>query len=106
MLYNVRLKAYRGGSPPRRGVTPTIALKDGRAIPQLGSVSSRSPGGATQGAVATACAAGYRHADTAAAYRNEGDGSAAIRARELESVWVTTKPAKCRPGCVGVNVAE
>jgi 2,5-diketo-D-gluconate reductase A len=75
---------------------PTIALRDGRAIPQLGfGVFQISPGAATQRAVEAALAAGYRHVDTAAAYGNEADVGAAIRASGLVpgSVWVTTKLA-------------
>jgi diketogulonate reductase-like aldo/keto reductase len=45
--------------------------------------------------VGAALAAGYRHVDTAAVYRNEADVGAAIRASGLASgsVWVTTKLA-------------
>jgi diketogulonate reductase-like aldo/keto reductase len=74
----------------------TIALRDGRAIPQLGfGVFQIPPGEDTQAAVAAALAAGYRHVDTAAVYRNEADVGAAIRASglRLRSVWVTTKLA-------------
>jgi 2,5-diketo-D-gluconate reductase A len=60
---------------------PSIALNDGRAIPQLGfGVFQIPPGKATQDAVEAAFAAGYRHVDTAAVYRNERDVGAAIRA--------------------------
>ena len=72
---------------------PAIVLNDGRAIPQLGfGVFQIPPGRSTQVAVETALAAGYRHVDTAAVYRNEADVGAAIRASGLppESVWVTT----------------
>jgi diketogulonate reductase-like aldo/keto reductase len=75
---------------------PTITLRDGRAIPQLGfGVFQIPPGAATQQAVAAALAAGYRHVDTAAVYRNEGDVGAAIRSSGLapDSVWLTTKLA-------------
>lgn len=75
---------------------PTVALRDGRAIPQLGfGVYQIPPGDATQRSVAAALNAGYRHVDTAAVYRNEADVGAAIRASGLarESVWVTTKLA-------------
>ncbi len=75
---------------------PTIVLNDGRAIPQLGfGVFQIPPGRSTQAAVETALAAGYRHVDTAAVYRNEADVGAAIRGSGLppESVWVTTKLA-------------
>lgn len=80
---------------------PRIALADGRAIPQLGfGVFRILPGGATQRAVSTALAAGYRHVDTAAVYGNEADVGQAIRASGLPpgSVWVTTKLANADQG--------
>lgn len=83
------------------GDPPTIALNDGRAIPQLGfGVFQIAPGRATEAAVAAALAAGYRHIDTAAVYRNEADVCAAIRAGGLPSgsVWVTTKVANADQG--------
>jgi diketogulonate reductase-like aldo/keto reductase len=73
---------------------PTIALSSGAAIPQLGfGVYQIPPGRATQAAVEAALGSGYRHIDTAAAYGNEADVGAAIRASGLPpgSVWVTTK---------------
>lgn len=75
---------------------PTLALRDGRAIPQLGfGVYQIPPGEGTRTAVASALDVGYRHVDTAAVYRNEADVGTAIRASGLEpgSVWVTTKLA-------------
>jgi diketogulonate reductase-like aldo/keto reductase len=75
---------------------PTLALGDGRAIPQLGlGVYQVPPGEGTRTAVASALDVGYRHVDTAAVYRNEADVGTAIRASGLEpgSVWVTTKLA-------------
>jgi diketogulonate reductase-like aldo/keto reductase len=75
---------------------PTITLRNGRAIPQLGfGVFQIPPGSDTYAAVAAALAAGYRHVDTAAVYRNEADVGAAIRSGALasRSVWVTTKLA-------------
>lgn len=78
------------------GDQTVISLRDGGVIPQLGfGVFQIAPGEPTQAAVETALAAGYRHVDTAAAYRNEADVGAAIRASGLppESVWVTTKLA-------------
>jgi diketogulonate reductase-like aldo/keto reductase/DNA-binding HxlR family transcriptional regulator len=85
---------------------PTIPLRDGRAIPQLGfGVFQIAPGGDTQRAVAAALGAGYRHVDTAAVYRNEADVGAGIRSSGLESgsVWVTTKLAN---GDQGVATAR
>lgn len=80
---------------------PAVALRDGRAIPQLGfGVYQIPPGDAARAAVEAALAAGYRHVDTAAVYRNEADVGAAIRASGLasESVWVTTKLANADQG--------
>jgi diketogulonate reductase-like aldo/keto reductase len=80
---------------------PTIPLPDGRSIPQLGfGVFQIAPGRDTQVAVEAALAAGYRHVDTAALYRNEADVGAAIRASGLApgSVWVTTKLANTDQG--------
>ena len=75
------------------GEQPTVTLRDGRAIPQLGfGVFQVPPGEQTKRAVEAALAAGYRHVDTAAVYRNEAEVGAAIRASGLApgSVWVTT----------------
>jgi diketogulonate reductase-like aldo/keto reductase len=80
---------------------PSIALNDGRAIPQLGfGVFQIPPGRDTRAAVEAALGAGYRHADTAAVYRNERDVGAAIRRSGLSpgSVWVTTKLANADQG--------
>jgi diketogulonate reductase-like aldo/keto reductase len=87
---------------------PTIRLRDGRAIPQLGfGVFRIPPGRDTEVAVETALAAGYRHVDTAAVYRNEADVGAAIRASGLASgaVWVTTKLANADQGAATVRRA-
>ena len=65
-------------------------------FPQLGfGVFQIPPGEDTRAAVAAALAAGYRHVDTAAVYRNEADVGTAIRESGLPSgsVWVTTKLA-------------
>ena len=73
---------------------PTIELRNGSAIPQLGfGVYQIPPGRATQSAVEAALGSGYRHVDTAAAYGNEIDVGAAIGASGLPpgAVWVTTK---------------
>ena len=74
---------------------PTVALHDGRAIPQLGFGVFQIPPGDTQHAVEAALAVGYRHVDTAAVYGNEADVGSAIRASSLDrsSIWVTTKLA-------------
>ena len=87
---------------------PTIALRDGRRIPQLGlGVYRVASGQATRAAVGAALEGGYRHVDTAAAYRNEADVGAAIRASGLppEAVWVTTKLANADQGAANARRA-
>jgi 2,5-diketo-D-gluconate reductase A len=72
---------------------PAVALRDGATIPQLGFGVFQVPPEDTQRVVEEALAAGYRHVDTAAAYRNEAGVGAAIAASGLdrEDVFVTTK---------------
>jgi len=73
--------------------TPMIRLRDGEQIPQLGFGVFQVPPSATAEAVLRALEAGYRHIDTAAAYRNEAEVGLAIRDAGLErrDVFVTTK---------------
>ena len=72
---------------------PRVALHDGIEIPQLGFGVFQIPPEETQAAVEAALEAGYRHIDTAAAYRNEAGVGAALAASGLprEDVFVTTK---------------
>jgi 2,5-diketo-D-gluconate reductase A len=72
---------------------PSLTLNDGRAIPQLGFGGDEIPPEQTEAAVTIALEAGYRHLDTAAAYRNEAETGAAIAASSLprEELFVTTK---------------
>ncbi|HWM63852.1 MAG TPA: aldo/keto reductase [Solirubrobacterales bacterium] len=72
---------------------PSLTLHDGVEIPQLGFGVFQVPPEETQQAVEEALAAGYRHVDTAAAYRNERGVGSAIAASGLprEEVFVTTK---------------
>jgi diketogulonate reductase-like aldo/keto reductase len=87
---------------------PTVTLRDGREIPQLGfGVFQIPPGSGTQAAVRRALAAGYRHVDTATVYRNEADVGAAIRESGLppDSVWVTTKLANSDQGAATARPA-
>jgi 2,5-diketo-D-gluconate reductase A len=72
---------------------PEIPLRGGAAIPQLGYGVFQVPPSETAEAVAQALSAGYRHIDTAAAYRNEVGVGQAIRASKLDrgEVFVTTK---------------
>jgi 2,5-diketo-D-gluconate reductase A len=72
---------------------PQLPLRDGERIPQLGFGVFQVPPRDTEEVTAQALAAGYRHIDTAAAYRNEAPVGQAIRASGLDrgEVFVTTK---------------
>jgi 2,5-diketo-D-gluconate reductase A len=72
---------------------PRIKLQPGEQIPQLGFGVFQVPPKETEVAVAQALAAGYRHIDTAAAYRNEGAAGEAIHASGIdrEQIFLTTK---------------
>jgi 2,5-diketo-D-gluconate reductase A len=72
---------------------PVLTLHDGVEMPQLGFGVFQIPPEETQERVEEALAAGYRHVDTAAAYRNEAGVGAAIAAGGVrrEDVFVTTK---------------
>lgn len=73
--------------------TPRLAMRDGRQLPQLGFGVFLVAPDETAEAVSSALAAGYRHIDSAAGYRNEAEVGAAIRASGLDraDVFVTTK---------------
>ena len=87
------MKADRGSRHDQRDRGPVLTLHDGVEIPQLGFGVFQVPPEETQEVVEEALAAGYRHIDTAAAYRNEAGVGAAIAASGLrrEEVFVTTK---------------
>ncbi len=72
---------------------PQLLFRDGEQILQLGLGVFQVPPRETEEVVAQALATGYRHIDTAAAYRNEGAVGQAIRASGLGrgEVFVTTK---------------
>ena len=72
---------------------PVLTLHDGVEIPQLGFGVFQIPPEETQETVEEALGVGYRHVDTAAAYRNEAGVGAAIAATGVrrEDVFVTTK---------------
>jgi 2,5-diketo-D-gluconate reductase A len=72
---------------------PNIPLADGEQIPQLGFGVFQVPPDETAEAVTRALLSGYRHIDTAAAYRNEGAVGQAVHAAGLErgEVYITTK---------------
>jgi diketogulonate reductase-like aldo/keto reductase len=75
------------------GQIPRVSLRPGVEIPQLGFGVFQVPPQETEEVVARALAAGYRHLDTAAAYRNEAAVGQAVHAAGLErdDVFVTTK---------------
>jgi 2,5-diketo-D-gluconate reductase A len=74
-------------------VVPSLTLHDGIEVPQLGFGVFQVPPDDTQRVVEEALAAGYRHVDTAAAYRNEKGVGAGIAASGIprEEIFVTTK---------------
>lgn len=74
-------------------MVPSLTLHDGVEVPQLGLGVWQVAPEDTQRVVEEALAAGYRHVDTAAAYRNEKGVGAAIAASGLprDEVFVTTK---------------
>jgi 2,5-diketo-D-gluconate reductase A len=72
---------------------PRVSLRPEVAIPQLGYGVFQVPPKETEEVVARALDAGYRHIDTAAAYRNEGPVGQAIHASGIPrgEIFVTTK---------------
>ncbi len=75
------------------GAVPSVELVGGVGIPQLGFGVFQVPPAQAAEVVAQALATGYRHIDTAAAYRNERGVGEAVRDSGLarEQVFVTTK---------------
>jgi 2,5-diketo-D-gluconate reductase A len=72
---------------------PDLEIAPNERIPQLGFGVFQVPPKETEIAVAEALAAGYRHIDTAAAYRNEGGVGEALHASGLDrdELFITTK---------------
>lgn len=72
---------------------PSLPLGPTEQIPQLGFGVFQVPAKETELAVAEALSIGYRHLDTAAAYRNEGPVGRAIHASGLsrDEIFLTTK---------------
>lgn len=70
-----------------------VRLHDDIDVPQLGLGVAQVPAAETQAVVEQALEAGYRHLDTAAAYGNEKEVGAALRASGLarEDYFVTAK---------------
>ncbi len=76
-----------------REEVPNIRLHDGVEIPQLGIGVFQVPPDDTQEVVELALEIGYRHVDTAAAYRNEKGAGAGIASSGIprEEIFLTTK---------------
>ena len=72
---------------------PSLPLGANEQIPQLGFGVFQVPLRETEEVVATALSVGYRHIDTAAAYRNEAPVGQAVRASGIDrdELFVTTK---------------
>jgi 2,5-diketo-D-gluconate reductase A len=72
---------------------PRISLRPDEEIPQLGFGVFQVPPKETEEVVARALEVGYRHIDTAAAYKNEGAVGQAIHASGLDrsEIFITTK---------------
>jgi 2,5-diketo-D-gluconate reductase A len=72
---------------------PNVTLRPDVEIPQLGFGVFQVPPKETEEVVARALEAGYRHLDTAAAYKNEGAVGQAIHASGIprSEIFVTTK---------------
>ncbi len=86
---------------------PSLRLHDDIEIPQLGFGVFQVPPEETQAAVELALEAGYRHIDTAAAYRNERGVGRALAASGLprEDYFVTTKLWNSQQGFESTVVA-
>lgn len=70
-----------------------MSLNDGNSIPAVGLGVWQTPPEVTQQAAEAALAAGYRHIDTAAAYRNEAEVGLALKQSGVprEDVFLVTK---------------
>src|SRR5580765_2900044 len=72
---------------------PVVMLNNGQTIPQFGFGVFLVPPGEAAAAVSTALEAGYRHIDTAQAYRNEKEVGEAVAKSGLPrgELYLTTK---------------
>jgi 2,5-diketo-D-gluconate reductase A len=72
---------------------PLITLNDGHAVPAVGLGVFQVPPAETEPAVSSALRAGYRHIDTAAAYRNERETGRAVAESDVprDQLYVVTK---------------
>lgn len=86
---------------------PTVSLRDGASMPQLGFGVFTIPDDEVGAAVTTALEAGYRSIDTASIYGNERGVGAALAASGLprEQLFVTTKVWNDDQGPVATRAA-
>lgn len=83
-----------------KALTHTYVLRNGQKIPCIGFGTWQAPNGeVAANAVKVALETGYRHIDTAAAYRNEESVAEGIRRSGInrDDIWITTK----RPRAIG-----
>jgi 2,5-diketo-D-gluconate reductase A len=78
---------------PSGASSPALTLNDGVCIPVVGLGVWQTPAEDTERAVTAALHAGYRHIDTAAAYRNEPQVGHGLKASGVprEDVFLVTK---------------
>lgn len=78
---------------PSGASSPTLTLNDGISIPVVGLGVWQTPAEDTERAVNAALHAGYRHIDTAAAYRNETEVGHALTTSGVprDDVFLVTK---------------
>jgi 2,5-diketo-D-gluconate reductase A len=74
-------------------LSPSVPLNDDNSIPAVGFGVFKIPPTDTEQAVVTALQAGYRHIDTAAAYRNERETGRAVAESGVprDELYVVTK---------------
>ncbi|MCV6999121.1 aldo/keto reductase [Mycolicibacterium alvei] len=74
-------------------MSPRVTLNDGNSVPQVGLGVWQTPAEETERAVTAALQAGYRHIDTAAAYRNEAETGRGLSGSGVprEDVFLVTK---------------
>jgi 2,5-diketo-D-gluconate reductase A len=79
---------------------PLVTLNDGNSIPAVGLGVFQIAPEDTEQAVSAALRAGYRHIDTAAAYRNERETGRAVAGSDVprDQLYVVTKLANTEQG--------
>ncbi|MCV7028997.1 aldo/keto reductase [Mycobacterium sherrisii] len=80
-------------NPAQNPAQKIVTLNDGRAIPTVGLGVFQVPPAETEQVVSAALRSGYRHIDTAAAYRNERETGRAIANSGVprDQLYVVTK---------------